>query len=240
MFAQDGKFYGYPYCWSAYNLTPIATPRLTQYALASFMSDGTHTYVPPTPSCNLECLRIFYSDAWCQNENNVVLPKYAMRAHTAPLDILFYNGGTNFPSADGNAFVALHGSWDRCAPFPPSPPFYLPLFLSPSPPLTSPREPAAGYSVVQVTFQNGMPVSDTNLLTYKGPGETGNGWIRPAGTYYLLLTLSSGEREGERGRERRGEGREEARRDSFHFVSLCFSLFSCSSFFYIYLLLLFI
>jgi len=138
LFADEGAFYGYPYCWSQYNLTTVTTPRLTQYAQPNFMNDGTHT------------------DAWCQNTTNVKPPKYAMRAHTAPLDILFYNGeGKNFPVKEGNAFVSLHGSWDRT--------------------------PRAGFSVIQVEFKEGLPVSDTNILTYQGPGEYGTGWIRPVG-----------------------------------------------------------
>eukprot|EP00026_Physarum_polycephalum_P007988 Phypoly_transcript_08061.p1 GENE.Phypoly_transcript_08061~~Phypoly_transcript_08061.p1 ORF type:complete len:445 (+),score=44.38 Phypoly_transcript_08061:186-1520(+) len=135
LFDMPGKFYGYPFCWSQYNLTTVSTPFLTQYAHPDFVTDGTH------------------SDAWCQNPANVVLPKYSIRAHTAPLDIIFYTG-SQFP-ATNDAFISSHGSWDRT--------------------------PAAGYDVVHLKFSNGMPVSDTIVLAYKGPGETASSWIRPVG-----------------------------------------------------------
>jgi len=93
---QPGGFYGYPYCWTEYDLAPqYAKGRGTQWAHPNFMNDGTHT------------------DAWCQNTNNVIKPAYSMGAHQAPLDIKFYYG-TSFPSQyQGGAFVALHGSWNR-------------------------------------------------------------------------------------------------------------------------------
>lgn len=44
------------------------------------------------------------------------MPKYALRAHTAPLDIEFYDG-SDFPGLSGSAFVASHGSWNRFISF---------------------------------------------------------------------------------------------------------------------------
>jgi glucose/arabinose dehydrogenase len=69
-----------------------------------------------------------YSDAWCDNDTNVVKPAYNFQAHMvrcknrarfsdllqAPLDIVFYSGSTY--TKKGNAFVAFHGSWDRQPP----------------------------------------------------------------------------------------------------------------------------
>jgi glucose/arabinose dehydrogenase len=92
-----GLFYGYPYCWSQYNLSAVNTPRGTQYGLAPFLTDGTHT------------------DAWCQNSANVVKPMYVLHPHTAPLDLLFYYG-TSFPGYTGDVFVTQHGSWDSVPP----------------------------------------------------------------------------------------------------------------------------
>jgi hypothetical protein len=40
----SGLFYGYPYCWSQYNLT-TGKPPGTQWATDKFIKDGTHTYV---------------------------------------------------------------------------------------------------------------------------------------------------------------------------------------------------
>lgn len=96
LFAEAGKFYGYPYCWSELAL-PAGRGRGagSQWAYPQAMGDGTHT------------------DAWCQNPANNVPPRFSMPAHTAPLDIMFYSGAA-FPAAwRGDALVALHGSWNR-------------------------------------------------------------------------------------------------------------------------------
>lgn len=94
---EGGQFYGYPYCWSQYNLSTVTTPRNTQYGVDPFLSDGTH------------------SDNWCQNTSNVVKPTYQLHPHTAPLDLLFYYG-SSFPEYSGDVFVAQHGSWDSQPP----------------------------------------------------------------------------------------------------------------------------
>jgi len=96
LFADSGKFYGYPYCWSEYDLPPqYSKGRGSQWAHPNFINDGTHT------------------DAWCAAKSNVVTPEFNMRAHTVPLDLKFYHGNSFpfFPS--GGAFVAQHGSWSR-------------------------------------------------------------------------------------------------------------------------------
>lgn len=93
----DGAFYGYPYCFSQYNLTTVTTPVGTQYAVPQFMGDGVHI------------------DKWCQNTTNVVKPAYQIHPHTAPLDLLFYYG-TTFPGVSGNLFISEHGSWNSDPP----------------------------------------------------------------------------------------------------------------------------
>jgi glucose/arabinose dehydrogenase len=46
-------------------------------------------------------------------KDKVTVPDVLMQAHTAPLQIAFYNG-SNFPAVyQGSAFVTLHGSWNR-------------------------------------------------------------------------------------------------------------------------------
>jgi len=144
-----GKFYGYPYCWSEYRLTQNQSqPVGAQWAHPTFINDGTHT------------------DAWCRNTANVVTPAYNFPAHVAPLDILFYNGGT-LPAAKGDAFVTFRGSWNR--------------------------QPPQGYRVVHVTFQNGKPVNHDAIFYYEGPGETATAWtVRPVG---LALYKCGGNKE---------------------------------------------
>jgi glucose/arabinose dehydrogenase len=96
LFAETGKFYGYPYCFSEF-LLPAGVgmgPR-TQWADPRFMNDGTHT------------------DAWCRDINNVVPPALVLPAHVAPLDIVFYDGASFPADVIGDAFVSFHGSWNR-------------------------------------------------------------------------------------------------------------------------------
>ncbi|MCA9562119.1 MAG: PQQ-dependent sugar dehydrogenase [Myxococcales bacterium] len=94
---SPGRFYGYPYCWTEYQLEQ-GLGRGTQWAHESFMNDGTH------------------SDAWCRNPENVVRPALAMQGHSAPLGLSFYNGNS-FPAAyQGDIFIAFHGSWNRDEP----------------------------------------------------------------------------------------------------------------------------
>jgi glucose/arabinose dehydrogenase len=134
LFAEAGHFYGYPYCWSEYLLpSPVGMGPGTQWAHQSFWMDGTHT------------------DAWCRNPANVVPPVATMPAHTAPLGIAFYGGGS-FPTAmEGGAFVALHGSWDRTIPI--------------------------GYSVVYFPFTAGTPAGPMQpFFEFAGPGATGATW----------------------------------------------------------------
>ncbi|KAL1920019.1 uncharacterized protein VTP21DRAFT_1165 [Calcarisporiella thermophila] len=103
---DPGAFYGYPYCWSEYDLTRFNTGKgkSTQWAWPEFMEDGIHT------------------DSWCQNTTNNRLPALSMQAHVAPLDIVFYrgegcDGARAFScSLKGDAFVTFHGSWNRNPP----------------------------------------------------------------------------------------------------------------------------
>lgn len=95
-----GLFYGYPYCWSQYNLT-TGKPPGTQWATDKFIKDGTHT------------------DAWCQNPHNVQKPQLNLQAHYAPLDIFFYDrtNSSRLPAdLNGDAFISAHGSWNRNPP----------------------------------------------------------------------------------------------------------------------------
>eukprot|EP01118_Nematostelium_gracile_P019450 TRINITY_DN9017_c0_g1_i1.p1 TRINITY_DN9017_c0_g1~~TRINITY_DN9017_c0_g1_i1.p1 ORF type:complete len:241 (-),score=37.94 TRINITY_DN9017_c0_g1_i1:46-735(-) len=93
----NGKFYGYPYCWSEYKLEGGGGAG-TQWVHPDFENDGKH------------------SNAWCQDPSNVVRPALAMPAHVAPLDIYFYYGNKLPKVHVGDAFVSWHGSWNRSPP----------------------------------------------------------------------------------------------------------------------------
>ncbi|MBV9540378.1 MAG: PQQ-dependent sugar dehydrogenase [Alphaproteobacteria bacterium] len=90
-----------------------------------------------------------------------VMPDLLFPSHSAPLGLVFYKG-TQFPASyKGDAFVALHGSWNSGAP--------------------------TGYKVVHVPFKNGRPGGGyENFLTgfWDGtskPGQPARVWGRPAG-----------------------------------------------------------
>jgi glucose/arabinose dehydrogenase len=133
---QPGKFYGYPRCWSEHTLpAKHAQGKRAQWAWPSFMPATT--------------------DAWCRDPQNVVPPALVMPAHTAPLGLAFFGASeahqpnrtpaqTPCDGADdgafpctwlGDAFVGMHGSWNR--------------------------QPPAGYGVLRVPF-NGTTNGATN------------------------------------------------------------------------------
>ncbi|MBI5500264.1 MAG: PQQ-dependent sugar dehydrogenase [Deltaproteobacteria bacterium] len=134
LFDVAGRFYGYPYCWSEF-LLPVGTglgPG-AQWADPGFLGDGTH------------------DDAWCRDPANVVPPSLVLPAHTAPLGLVFYDGPSFPDGARGDAFVALHGSWNRDVPI--------------------------GYKVVRVFFEGGdRPLRWESFFEYGGPGDRAAEW----------------------------------------------------------------
>jgi glucose/arabinose dehydrogenase len=139
-FAVPGAFYGYPYCWSEYQLAEgVGGGPGTQWLHPAFDDDGVH------------------SDAWCKDPGNVTPPAFAMPAHVAPLDVLFYRGAAFPQDARGDAFVSWHGSWNSDDP--------------------------VGRKVVRLRFgANGQPQALEPLLEYMGPGDVAGDWPhRPVG-----------------------------------------------------------
>jgi len=93
-----------------------------------------------------------------------VVPSVLIRSHSAPLGIAFYQGAM-FPSSyQGNAFVTLHGSWNRAK--------------------------RTGYKVVRIAFKDGQPAGGyDDFVVGWSPDENGNTvWGRPVG----LLVLPDG------------------------------------------------
>jgi glucose/arabinose dehydrogenase len=86
------------------------------------------------------------------------LPDLLFQAHSAPLGLVFYDG-TQFPAEyRGDAFVALHGSWNRATP--------------------------TGYKVVRVKFRDGKPVGGyDNFVTgfHLGDSSPARVFGRPVG-----------------------------------------------------------
>lgn len=94
--------------------------------------------------------------------NKTKVPDLLFQSHSAPLGLVFYEGA-QFPSDyKGDAFVALHGSWNSSRP--------------------------TGYKVVRVRFKNGRPAGGyENFLTgfWDGHSNPAKVWGRPVGLAVL-------------------------------------------------------
>ncbi|RYZ48484.1 MAG: YbhB/YbcL family Raf kinase inhibitor-like protein, partial [Proteobacteria bacterium] len=88
---------------------------------------------------------------WLNRSSPMVM---GYKGHSAPMQLAFYNS-TQFPKDyEGDAFVSMHGSWNR--------------------------KTASGYEVVRINFENGKPKGIEPFVTgfVTGDGESG----RPCGT----------------------------------------------------------
>lgn len=85
----------------------------------------------------------------------VTIPDVLVQAHSAPLNIAFYEGG-NFPAEyKGDAFVALHGSWNRNV--------------------------RTGYKVVRLRFKDGKPTGEYDDFATGFVVSDDAVWGRPVG-----------------------------------------------------------
>ncbi|MEZ2331453.1 sorbosone dehydrogenase family protein [Mesorhizobium sp. RCC_202] len=85
----------------------------------------------------------------------VTVPDVLLQAHSAPLNIAFYEGG-NFPAGyKGDAFVALHGSWNRGV--------------------------RTGYKVVRLKFKDGKPTGEYEDFATGFVISDADVWGRPVG-----------------------------------------------------------
>lgn len=93
---EKGKRFGYPFCFTAQRLVG---------------DDGV--VVPAGTSVKNGIFASPHDDAWCAA--NADPPATFVQAHSAPLDITFFDGPEGrLPSRwRGGAFVTMHGSWDR-------------------------------------------------------------------------------------------------------------------------------
>jgi len=111
---DEGKHWGYPWCWSEYYLPPSV--------------GGGKGTVWAWPMDNMEEGFITTFDDWCRA--NTMPSIVTIQAHSAPLGITFYKYNSNIPSYcefnngeypfpskyDGDAFIAYHGSFNREIP----------------------------------------------------------------------------------------------------------------------------
>ena len=85
----------------------------------------------------------------------VVVPDVLMQAHSAPLGIAFYDGAMFPPEYRGDAFVTLHGSWNRV--------------------------PRTGYKVVRLRFADGKPTGEYDDFMTGFVVDADRAWGRPVG-----------------------------------------------------------
>ncbi|HTJ59201.1 MAG TPA: sorbosone dehydrogenase family protein [Devosiaceae bacterium] len=85
----------------------------------------------------------------------LTLPDVLMQAHSAPLNIAFYEGDQFPPEYKGDAFVALHGSWNR--------------------------SDRTGYKVVRLLFKDGKPTGEYQDFVTGFVQPNGAVWGRPVG-----------------------------------------------------------
>jgi len=133
-----GKNFGYPFCFTAQRVIVA------------------NKVVPPNTQLLNEDFASGHDDAWCAA--NSTPPATFVQAHSAPLDITFFDAAPigGLPEQfRGGAFISLHGSWNR--------------------------SPATGYKVVWVPFDKSgnppIPTSDMNTTTFPyqtvfGGGDT--------------------------------------------------------------------
>ena len=97
-----------------------------------------------------------HKDARPDLKDKVTVPDVMIQAHSAPLQIVFYEAD-DFPAEyKGNAFVTLHGSWNR--------------------------EKRTGYKVVRLLFdENGMPTGEYEDFMTGFVISDKQAWGRPVG-----------------------------------------------------------
>ncbi|TIT63025.1 MAG: sorbosone dehydrogenase family protein [Mesorhizobium sp.] len=83
------------------------------------------------------------------------IPDVLMQAHSAPLNIAFYDGKSFPPEYRGDAFVTLHGSWNRGN--------------------------RTGYKVVRLLFKDGKPTGEYEDFMTGFIASNGEVWGRPVG-----------------------------------------------------------
>ncbi len=110
-----------------------------------------YAYLGPNPQPG-------YADRRPDKVAQTKVPDVLFRSHSAPLGLVFYDG-ERFPAEyRGDAFVALHGSWNAASP--------------------------RGYMIARVPFENGRPAGYYEVFAtgfWQRGESTASVWGRPAG-----------------------------------------------------------
>jgi glucose/arabinose dehydrogenase len=87
--------------------------------------------------------------------DKITVPDVLIQPHSAPLGIMFYQGAQFPPEYQGDAFVALHGSWNRAE--------------------------RTGYKIVRLTFKDGAPTGEYQDFLTGFVADDASVWGRPVG-----------------------------------------------------------
>ena len=88
-------------------------------------------------------------------KNKVAVPDVLIQPHSAPLQMMFYDGDQFPADFKGNAFVALHGSWNRAT--------------------------RTGYKIVRVIVKDGVPTGEYEDFVTGFVLDDASVWGRPVG-----------------------------------------------------------
>jgi len=88
-------------------------------------------------------------------KSKVVVPDVLIQAHSASLEMTFYEAGQFPPEYRGDAFAAEHGSWNRSR--------------------------RTGYKIIRVIIRNGKPTGEYEDFMTGFVTTDGNVWARPVG-----------------------------------------------------------
>ncbi|KAF8707850.1 pyrroloquinoline quinone binding, partial [Rhizoctonia solani] len=177
------KFYGYPWCYTAWDSSALTASSFTFQTGSQFSIRNP----PETPD-----------DAWCSVDQNNIKPVLSMQSHSAPLDIVFYNapseGSEGYDNArlyavntewNGDAFVSFHGSWNRDPPTGKSIGIVSRLNM---------LKFLLGYKVVRIPWNNGAPAASADsrngyetVVGAPDLSQCPNGCIRPVGVAFDRL-----------------------------------------------------
>jgi glucose/arabinose dehydrogenase len=85
--------------------------------------------------------------------NQIIIPDVLIQPHSAPLGISFYEASQFPPEYKGDAFVALHGSWNRAK--------------------------RTGYKVARLLFKDGKPTGEYEDFLVGFVADDSGVWGRP-------------------------------------------------------------
>lgn len=162
---EPGESFGYPFCFTAQNISTEQGPVPPGTQLASEVAgfDNPH------------------DDAWCAQNSRE--PVSFLPAHSAPLDITFYAESDDGPEAlpeewVGGAFVSQHGSWNRMPSVGHSVVFFPFGGDEPSMPATAQTPPRYPFTVV---FGGGAAAGHVEGEWGWSSGDQGEDPVRPVG-----------------------------------------------------------